>query len=41
MYSKNSLAKNSGTSKYMGYVARDILAIPRVSISVERLFSSL
>ncbi|KAF7346736.1 Reverse transcriptase-RNase H-integrase [Mycena sanguinolenta] len=29
---------NSGTLKYMGRVARDILAIPGVSISVERPF---
>ncbi|KAJ7354026.1 hypothetical protein DFH08DRAFT_803936 [Mycena albidolilacea] len=33
--------KNLGTLKYMGCVAWDILAIPGVSISVERLFSSL
>src|ERR1700761_3874834 len=33
--------QNQGTLKYMALVARDILAIPGVSISVERLFSSL
>jgi hypothetical protein len=33
--------ENSGTLKYMGYIVRDILAIPGVSISVEHLFSSL
>jgi hypothetical protein len=33
--------ENSGTLKYMALVAQDILAIPGVSISVERLFSSL
>ncbi|KAJ7831822.1 hypothetical protein B0H14DRAFT_3463771 [Mycena olivaceomarginata] len=33
--------ENVGTLKYMARIARDILAIPGVSISVERLFSSL
>jgi hypothetical protein len=38
---KSLVQENSGALKYMGRVARDILAIPGVSISVERLFSSL
>ncbi|KAF7348260.1 Reverse transcriptase-RNase H-integrase [Mycena sanguinolenta] len=33
--------QNQGTLKYMARVARDILAIPGVSVSVERLFSSV
>ena len=35
------LHDNSGTLKYMSRVARNILAIPDESISVECLFSSL
>ncbi|KAF7370112.1 Reverse transcriptase-RNase H-integrase [Mycena sanguinolenta] len=33
--------QNQGTLKYMACVVRDILAIPSVSISIERLFSSV
>jgi hypothetical protein len=36
-----SQKENTGTLKYMAHVARDILAIPDVSISVECFFSSL